>query len=82
MRGWGRGERGSPSDQVNKYELSRASGVGYYWIIDPDHRTAECFELWEGHYRAAGEGRGDQTCHFAPFGALALPLGEIWDSMS
>jgi Uma2 family endonuclease len=69
-------------DRINKYELYRASGVGYYWIIDSEHRRAECFELREGRYCVAGEGRGDQICHFPPFGELALRLGEIWDSVS
>ena len=65
-------------DRIDKFELYQKHGVAHYWIIDPDARTAECFELVEGKYQLMGKGNGSQIVQLAPFAELPIPLGELW----
>ena len=48
-------------DRVRKFEHYRATGVEWYWLIDPQERSVEEYHLKEGYYVrtasiAAGEG--------------------------
>jgi Uma2 family endonuclease len=65
-------------DKVDKYEQYQSAGVVHYWIIDPEHRTAQAYQLTAGQYTSAAQGRDQDTVHFPPFIDLALPLAQIW----
>ncbi|HEX4053387.1 MAG TPA: Uma2 family endonuclease [Tepidisphaeraceae bacterium] len=66
-------------DRRDKFKQYAKGKVAHYWIIDPEDRTAEAFELARGAYRPAGSGKNDEVVKFPPFLDLKIPLGEIWE---
>jgi Uma2 family endonuclease len=75
-------EIASPSsraiDRRDKFRQYAEGGVQWYWIVDPEHRTVEGFELHEGVYRSTASGRENDTIHLPPFDDLTIPLSELW----
>ncbi len=65
-------------DRRDKYALYEAGGVAYYWIIDPQQRSAEAYRLVDGRYEAAGRGQGTEIVRFSPFAELEIPLSRLW----
>jgi len=65
-------------DREDKFKQYAEAGVGHYWIIDPQQRSAEAFELGGGNYREVASGRDDSAVNFPPFSDLAIPLGKLW----
>lgn len=65
-------------DRKDKFKQYAASGVPYYWIVDPHAQTIEAFRLSGGRYRACGRGQGDAVVSVPPFPELQIPLGQIW----
>jgi len=66
------------TDTVDKFALYEKHGIRWYWIIDPEDKTAKCFELREEKYVLAAAGKGADVVRFVPFGELEILLGEIW----
>ena len=44
----------------------------YYWIIDPELKTIDAWELKRGKYVSIGRGQGNATVAFAPFKDLEI----------
>jgi Uma2 family endonuclease len=65
-------------DKVDKFQQYETAGVAHYWIVDPEHRTADAYALADGKFQPTGSGRDQDIVHFPPFPDLALPLGRIW----
>ncbi len=70
--------RDARRDRIDKAQEYAAFGARFYWLIDPDDRTFEIFELQAGaHYlrvRAASEGAIDVPgCE-----GLRLDLDALW----
>ncbi len=65
-------------DRRDKFKQYAKGKVAYYWIVDPEDRTAEAFKLVRRDYRPAGAGRENDIVKFPPFLDLKIPLGEIW----
>ncbi|KRT71552.1 MAG: hypothetical protein XU13_C0044G0006 [Candidatus Rokubacteria bacterium CSP1-6] len=65
-------------DRVEKAQLYARHGVRHYWLVDPDARTVEAFELVEGRYQRTVQLAGEAT--FAPslFPGLAVSLRSLW----
>lgn len=66
------------TDTVDKFALYEKHGLPWYWIIDPDEKTATCYELREGNYVLVAQGRSAEVVRFGPFAGLEIPLAEIW----
>ena len=45
-------------DRSRKLQLYARHGVPYYWIVDPEARTLEGYELADGVYRLVGRAAG------------------------
>ncbi len=44
-------------DRRDKFKQYAKGKVAYYWIVDPEDRTAEAFKLLRREYRPAGAGK-------------------------
>lgn len=65
-------------DRKNKFAQYRKAGVKFYWIVDPQHRTIEGWELKNRRYVPIGRGQGSATVSLAPFNDLPIPLARLW----
>ena len=65
-------------DRRDKFEQYAAAGIRYYWIIDPETRTFDAFELRDGAYTSVTRGRDEDTVQAAPFADLEIPLDSLW----
>ena len=65
-------------DRRDKFKQYAKGRVAYYWIVDPEERTAEAFKLVGRAYKSAESGKGQDVVSFPPFVDLKIPLGEIW----
>ncbi len=65
-------------DRRDKFKQYAKGKVPFYWIVDPENRTAEAFKLARREYRSAGAGKEGDVVKFPPFVDLKIPLGEIW----
>ena len=65
-------------DRKDKFKQYQDGGVAFYWIVDPEARTIEAFELKNRKYRPAGSAHGNQTVRLPPFPDLDIPLADLW----
>ena len=65
-------------DRRIKMPLYARSGVRYLWLIDPDVRTLETYELADGAWAPIGEFRGNDLVAAAPFAAVTITLEDLW----
>jgi len=65
-------------DRVTKLQLYARHDVPYYWIVDPDARAIDVYELAEGGYRLVTRASGDAPVSPAPFTDLALVPDSLW----
>ena len=65
-------------DRTTKAGLYARFGVPHYWIVDPDARTLELYELEGESYRLVSKDGGEAIVRPALFPGLELRLGEIW----
>lgn len=65
-------------DRGAKLQLYARHGVPHYWLLDPDARRLEAYELAGTSYRLVADLTG--TADFAPalFPGLTLPLDALW----
>ena len=65
-------------DRVRKLNAYARHGVRQYWLVDPEAKTLEAFELVEGAYRlAAAVGEVDEL-RPGVFPGLAISLPDLW----
>ena len=66
------------TDRVTKAQLYAKHSVSNYWLIDPDQRTLEAYQLVIDHYDVTASARDSEV--FAPslFPGLSIQLSELW----
>ncbi|MCY3873540.1 MAG: Uma2 family endonuclease [Rhodobacteraceae bacterium] len=69
-------------DLSEKRDLYSREGVHHLWLVDPDARTLEAFELREGHWLLLATLADDATVSLPPFDAIAFPLDALWPDTS
>jgi hypothetical protein len=52
--------------------------VAHLWLIDPDIKTLEAYELTGDRWMVIVTHGGEEPARVAPFDALALELGTLW----
>jgi Uma2 family endonuclease len=67
-----------PHDRVTKKRKYAKYGIGHYWIIDPEERTLEAFDLVGGKWVDAGSFGETEVARIRPFEAVELPVGRLF----
>jgi Uma2 family endonuclease len=65
-------------DREDKFARYRDAGVRYYWIIDPELKTIDAWELIDGKYIHIAHAQGEATVKLRPFPDLEIPLARLW----
>ena len=65
-------------DRVRKLNAYARHGVRHYWLVDPEAKTLEAFELVEGAYRLAAAVGDDDELRPGVFPGLAISLPDLW----
>jgi Uma2 family endonuclease len=66
-------------DRVIKMKVYAQYGVAYLWLIDPLARTLEAYALQDGHWTVDGLYQDLDEVSAAPFDALPIALGDLWE---
>ena len=65
-------------DREDKFAQYRDAGVRYYWIIDPELKAIDAWELLDGKYVHIAHAQGTMTVRLPPFPDLEIPLARLW----
>ncbi|WP_437591260.1 Uma2 family endonuclease [Sorangium sp. So ce1000] len=65
-------------DRRDKMEIYARELVAHYWLIDPRHRVLEAYRVDGGRFVRTGAWEGDVTVRAAPFDAVEIELGVLW----
>jgi Uma2 family endonuclease len=52
--------------------------VPHYWIVDPVHRSLECYRLGRTIYKHLFTAKGSRTIEHPDFKGLTIDLGALW----
>ena len=61
-----------------KRDIYAREGVPNLWLVDPDARSLEAFELRGGYWVLSGRRVENQSVSLPPFDAVSFPLGSLW----
>jgi len=65
-------------DLTEKRETYAAACVRHLWLVDPDARTLEAFELSDGRWLLIAALKDDEEVRVPPFDAVAFGLSALW----
>ena len=65
-------------DRVVKLPIYAARGVRWLWLVNPDLRTLEVFELREDRWLLDSAWQRDDTVQAPPFADHGFSLGDLW----
>jgi Uma2 family endonuclease len=65
-------------DRNTKFRLYARYQVPYYWIVDPEARTIEAYQLVDAGYRLVARADDREAVSLPPFSDLALVPEAIW----
>jgi Uma2 family endonuclease len=66
------------TDRVTKAQLYAKHNVPHYWLIDPDQRTLEVYELVIDHYDLVVSARDPELFTPSLFPGLSIRLADLW----
>jgi Uma2 family endonuclease len=66
------------TDRVTKAQLYAKHNVLNYWLLDPDQRTLEAYELVVDHYDLAASARDAELFSPLLFPGLSIQLSDLW----
>lgn len=66
------------TDRITKAQLYARYEGPHYWLVDPDERSLEAYELAEGSYRLAASFTGDAPFSPSLFPGLTIELRRLW----
>ena len=65
-------------DLGSKREVYAREGVGFLWLVDPDARSLEAFELHGTEWVLIGKLFDDASVSLPPFEVISFKLGDLW----
>ena len=65
-------------DRVRKFRVYAVHGVLHYWIVNPEDRTLEAFELKNGAYQSVAALEENEAFQPSLFPDLTILLSELW----
>ena len=65
-------------DRAEKLPRYAGYGVRWLWLIDPEARTLEAYELRDGHWLLLTVLDEDKPVSVVPFDAIEFPLSALW----
>jgi Uma2 family endonuclease len=65
-------------DRKIKAERYAALGVAHYWIVDPQHKTIECYRLRGMHYAPVTAAKGPADLTHPDWPGMTIDLDVIW----
>ena len=67
------------TDRALKVPIYAREGVSHLWLVDPDARTLEVFQLQDnGHWLLLETLKEDDPVRQPPFEAVSFSLGTLW----
>lgn len=68
----------SRKDRTTKAGLYARFGIDHYWILDPNERTVELYELEGGSYRHMATESGEAIVKSPLFPGLEIRFADVW----
>lgn len=65
-------------DRLQKLQIYQKAGVTHYWLVSPEEKTLECFELRDGVYALVAGGLDDDVVEHPAFPGLSISLSKLW----
>ena len=65
-------------DLTEKRDIYAAAGVAHLWLVDPDARTLEGFQIQDGRWLLIAALKDDDEVRVPPFDAVAFSLSALW----
>ncbi|HHW06930.1 MAG TPA: helix-turn-helix domain-containing protein [Clostridia bacterium] len=65
-------------DRLQKLQIYQKAGVTHYWLVSPEEKTLECFQLRDGVYALVAGGLDDDVVEHPAFQGLSIPLSSLW----
>jgi len=66
------------TDRLTKAQLYARYQVPHYWLVDPDQRTLEAYELARDHYNLVASAQNVDVFTPSLFPGLSIQLGDLW----
>ncbi len=66
------------TDRVLKMPIYAHEGVRHLWLVDPDLKTLEVYELDNGRWTLLATLKDDDPVRQSPFDATEFPLDSLW----
>ena len=66
------------TDREEKMPLYARYGVRFAWLVDPDRRTLEAYQLAATAWTPLDTFRDDGMVSIAPFDAIVIRLADLW----
>ena len=65
-------------DRTIKRDIYATHKVSFIWLVEPENRTVECFELKGKNWQLTGTFADDDTINAPPFAAVPFSLSPLW----
>lgn len=66
------------TDRILKMPIYAREAVRHLWLVDPELKSLEVYELKEGHWLLLATLKDDDPVRQPPFDAIEFPLESLW----
>jgi Uma2 family endonuclease len=67
-------------DRLQKMQIYQKARVSHYWLVSPEEKTLECFQLIENVYALVASGMDADEVRPPGFSGLSISLKDLWGS--